>query len=289
MVNRTYNQWGEYSEIRTEIMAPVAIANTVTKLDNTTTLYQGTDVIVATLQKFGTLRTDWYMQPAFELTTDCGTSLNATILSNYIVFSPPFADVTGTCNSTFSILQPDGTAMVPTVENNTSVFKMYNPWLDTATYTLRIDNSNCASTSLQALAVSTNPVIENICFNSYYCPDFPEPACSQEYLTCSHFTNICHDYYYNQMYCQYRYKFGMGYWYCPRGNDCVVESFYYPAAYYPAPENVYFPATAATKVDVPFVPSENMPFFFGYYGSSANQTYYGSSDNQTYYAKILYA
>ena len=170
MVNRTYNQWGEYSEIRTEIMAPMAIANTVTKLDNTTTLYQGTDVIVATLQKFGTLRTDWYMQPAFELTTECGTSLNATILSNYIVFSPPFADATGTCNSTFSILQPDGTAMVPTVENNTSVFKMYNPWLDTSTYTLRIDNSNCASTSLQALAVSVNPVIDNICFNSYYCP-----------------------------------------------------------------------------------------------------------------------
>ena len=82
------------------------------------------------------------------------------------------------------------------------------------------------------------------------------------------------------MYCQYRYKFGMGYWYCPRGNDCVVESFYYPTAYNPAPENVYFPATAAKKIDVPFVPSENMPFYFGYYD------FYG---NQTYYAKILYA
>lgn len=185
VVNTTYNQWDDPTTTITEIMPPVDIEDTVKALDNSTALYQGTEIMVATLKKLGTLRFDYYSSLHYEVTTQCGSELNSTLLNNYLMFSPPFADNKDTCSSSFSIISPDGsTAITPQIVNNTKVYTFINPHVDTSTYTLRLDDSSCATSKLQALAVSENSVLDNICFNSYYCPSFPEPGCSQVYMQC---------------------------------------------------------------------------------------------------------
>ena len=272
-------------------MAPVTIDNTLTALDNTTTLYKGTDVIVSTLQKFQTLRTDYPLRLAFNLTIQCGTTLNTTRLGHYLSFAPPFKDVIDACNSTFSIITPGGTALTPQVVNNTNVYKIYNPQFETSSYKLRLDNSNCAGTQLQVLGVSQNPIFENICFNSYQCPDFPEPGCSREYLNC-YSSNVCYDYYNNYYYCQQRHNYGFVYQYCPKGDGCIVNSFYYPNMYSPEREVLSLPANGVSQVDIPFTPSTNTPFFIGQPGYSYNNTYYAKifyakSDLSSYYFRTV--